>query len=123
MERKNALILEASLPQLSRPAFTTSFYSYELPLNIPIDGSKQEVWPDSGEQLYEGNLLPNGEWMLVDKCLGLGLINRFHVSDVYKCLIHWGIGTVNLELWSEDRPVSKQSPLRAFHEYEVIGTP
>ncbi|XP_021288347.1 uncharacterized protein LOC110419565 isoform X2 [Herrania umbratica] len=88
-----------------------------------IDGSKQEVWPGSGEQLYEGNLLPNGEWMLVDKCLGLGLINRFNVSDVYKCLIHWGTGTVNLELWSEDRPVSKQSPLRVFHEYEVMEIP
>ncbi|XP_022773485.1 uncharacterized protein LOC111315762 isoform X1 [Durio zibethinus] len=84
-----------------------------------IDGSKQEVWPESGEQLYEGNLLPNGEWMLIDKCLGFGLINRFNVSDVYKCLIHWGTGTVNLELWSEERPVSKESPLRISHQYEV----
>ncbi|BFG30764.1 hypothetical protein CerSpe_170380 [Prunus speciosa] len=77
-----------------------------------IDGSKHEIWPESEEQFYEGNLLPNGEWMLIDKCLGLGLLNRFDVSQVYKCLIHWGTGTVNLELWSEDRPDSKQSPLR-----------
>ncbi|BBH02722.1 heteroglycan glucosidase 1 [Prunus dulcis] len=85
-----------------------------------IDGSKHEIWPESEEQFYEGNLLPNGEWMLIDKCLGLGLLNRFDVSQVYKCLIHWGTGTVNLELWSEERPVSKKSPLRVAHEYEVI---
>ncbi|CAL2258357.1 unnamed protein product [Prunus armeniaca] len=85
-----------------------------------IDGSKHEIWPESEEQFYEGNLLPNGEWMLIDKCLGLGLLNRFDVSQVYKCLIHWGTGTVNLELWSEERPVSKQSPLRVAHEYEVV---
>ncbi|KAL6952578.1 alpha-glucosidase [Sarracenia purpurea var. burkii] len=84
-----------------------------------IDGSKHEVWPDSGEKFFEGDLRPNGEWMLVDRCLGLGLVNRFNVNEVYKCLIHWGTGTVNLELWSEDRPVSKQSPLRISHEYEV----
>lgn len=64
-----------------------------------------------------------GEWMLIDKCVGLGLVNRFDVSQVYKCLIHWGTGTVNLELWSEDRPVSKQSPLRIAHEYEVVTLP
>ncbi|ONI05680.1 hypothetical protein PRUPE_5G018900 [Prunus persica] len=88
-----------------------------------IDGSKHEIWPESEEQFYEGNLLPNGEWMLIDKCLGLGLLNRFDVSQVYKCLIHWGTGTVNLELWSEERPVSKKSPLRVAHEYEVITIP
>ncbi|CAI9274853.1 unnamed protein product [Lactuca saligna] len=84
-----------------------------------IDGSKHEVWPESGEQLYEGHLRPNGEWMLVDKCLGLGLVNRFNVDQVYKCLLHWDFGTVNLELWSEDRPVSKQSPLCISHSYEI----
>ncbi|KAJ4729084.1 Alpha-glucosidase [Melia azedarach] len=86
-----------------------------------IDGSKHEIGPESGEQFYEGNLLPNGEWMLVDKCLGLALVNRFKVDEVYKCFIHWGTGTVNLELWSEERPVSKQSPLRISHQYEVIS--
>lgn len=25
-----------------------------------IDGSKHEIWPESEEQFYEGNLLPNG---------------------------------------------------------------
>ncbi|PON47571.1 hypothetical protein PanWU01x14_243300 [Parasponia andersonii] len=85
-----------------------------------IDGSKHEIWPESGEQFYEGHLLPNGEWRLIDKCLGLALVNYFDVKQVYKCLIHWGTGTVNLELWSEQRPVSKQSPVRITHCYKVI---
>lgn len=93
---------------------TNSFVSF-----VSINGSEHEVWPESGEQLFEGDLRPNGEWMLADKSLGLGLVNRFNVNEVYKCLVHWGTGTVNLELWSEERPVSKQSPLRVSHEYEV----
>ncbi|GAV92541.1 hypothetical protein CFOL_v3_35920 [Cephalotus follicularis] len=68
---------------------------------------------------YFINIVFYGEWVLVDKCLGLGLINRFNPSAVNKCLIHWGTGTVNLELWSEDRPVSLQSPLKICHTYEV----
>lgn len=62
-----------------------------------------------------------GEWMLVDKGLDLALVNRFSKSEVYKCQVHWGTGTVNLELWSEERPVSKESPLQISHEYEVRG--
>lgn len=61
-----------------------------------------------------------GEWKLVDKCLGLALVNKFNIKEVQKCLIHWGTGTVNLELWSEQRPVSKESPLKISHSYEVI---
>lgn len=60
--------------------------------------------------------------MLVDKCVGVGLVNRFNVKEVFKCYIHWGTGTVNLELWSEERPVSRQSPLGISHEYEVKAT-
>ncbi|KAJ3689505.1 hypothetical protein LUZ61_018669 [Rhynchospora tenuis] len=85
-----------------------------------IDGSNHEISPESGEQSFEGNLRPNGEWMLVDKCADLGLINRFELSQVSKCLVHWGPGTVNLELWSEERPVSEETPLRILHSYEVI---
>nr|XP_043607023.1 alpha-glucosidase 2 [Erigeron canadensis] len=88
-----------------------------------INGSKHDVWPESGEQFYEGDLRPNGEWMLVDKCLGLCLVNKFNIGQVYKCLLHWDFGTVNLELWSEDRPVSKQSPLSISHSYEVRQIP
>ncbi|KAF2308931.1 hypothetical protein GH714_024635 [Hevea brasiliensis] len=87
-----------------------------------IDGSKHEIQPESGDRFYEGNLLPNGEWMLVDKCLGIALVNQFNVNEVCKCFIHWGTGTVNLELWSENRPVSRHSPLIISHQYEVRGT-
>lgn len=93
---------------------TESFVSF-----TSINGSKQEVWPESGEQTFEGDDLPDGEWMLCDKCVGLGLINRFDTKEVYKCMVHWGTGTVNLELWSEERPVSKDSPLKISHQYEV----
>nr|XP_016437343.1 PREDICTED: uncharacterized protein LOC107763363 [Nicotiana tabacum] len=84
-----------------------------------INGSKHELWPESGEQVFEGDLRPKGEWMLVNRCLGLGLVNRFKIDQAYKCMVHWGTGTVNLELWSEERPVSKESPLKISHEYEV----
>lgn len=57
--------------------------------------------------------------MLVDRCAGVALVNRFDLHQVKKCLVHWGTGTVNLELWSEERPVSVDTPLRICHEYEV----
>ncbi|CAO2827331.1 unnamed protein product [Amaranthus hypochondriacus] len=94
---------------------TESFVSFTA-----IDGSKHQIQPESSELSYEGDQRPNGEWRLHDKCLGVSLVNRFDIKDVYKCMIHWGTGTVNLELWSEQRPVSKQSPLSICHEYEVI---
>ncbi|XP_021895549.1 uncharacterized protein LOC110812931 isoform X2 [Carica papaya] len=101
------------------PTFTLMHPTESFVFFTSIDGSKHEIWPESGEQLYAGNCLPNGEWMLIDKRLGLGLVNRFNVGEVFKCFIHWGTGTVNLELWSEERPVSSQSALRISHEYEV----
>ncbi|GKC13619.1 heteroglycan glucosidase 1 [Tanacetum coccineum] len=63
--------------------------------------------------------VPKCEWMLVDKCLGLGLLNKFSIDQVNKCLVTWDFGTANLELWSEERPVSKQSPLCISHTYEI----
>lgn len=84
-----------------------------------IDGSKHEIWPESEKKFYEGEHLPNGEWMLVDKCLGLGLINRFNVGEVDKCFIDWGTETISLGMWSEERPVSKQTPIKISHQYEV----
>lgn len=61
--------------------------------------------------------------MLMDKCLDLGLVNRFEIEQVHKCVVHWGTGTVNLELWSQERPVSKQSPLKISHHYRVTTLP
>ncbi|KAK6129905.1 hypothetical protein DH2020_036299 [Rehmannia glutinosa] len=78
-------------PMFSLQHPTESYVSFTA-----IDGSKNEVWPESGEQVFEGDLLPNGEWSLVNKSLGLALVNRFNVTQVHKCAIHWG--TVMLEL-------------------------
>ncbi|KAK7367096.1 hypothetical protein VNO80_09105 [Phaseolus coccineus] len=105
------------------PTFVVLHPSESFVSFTSMDGSVHEVFPDSGEQFFEGNLIPNGEWRLIDKCLGLALVNRFNVTEVFKCLVHWGSGTVNLELWSESRPVSDQSPLRISHQYEVLRIP
>ncbi|XP_019182231.1 PREDICTED: uncharacterized protein LOC109177350 isoform X2 [Ipomoea nil] len=105
------------------PTFTLLHPTESYVSFTSVNGSKHEVRPESGEQIFQGDLLPNGEWMFVDKCLGLALVNRFNVGQVYKCMVHWGCGTVNLELWSEDRPVSKESPLKVSHEYEVTNIP
>jgi alpha-glucosidase len=113
-----------------------------------INGSKQEISPEAGEITFEGDLRPNGkllynlktlppspisvnsftfgkfsgEWMLVDKCVGLSLVNRFSPREVSKCFVHWGTGDVNMELWSEERPVSNETPLRICHQYVVRQT-
>ncbi|GKA34839.1 hypothetical protein Tco_0721268, partial [Tanacetum coccineum] len=105
------------------PTFSLSHPTQSYVSFTSVNGSKHDVWPESGEQLYEGDLRPNGEWMLVDKCLGLSLVNKFNIDQVYKCLIHWDSGTVNLELWSQERPVSKESPLSISHNYEVRRIP
>ncbi|XP_026406410.1 uncharacterized protein LOC113301799 isoform X2 [Papaver somniferum] len=101
------------------PVFTLLHPTEVFVSFVSIDGSKHELWPESDEKLFEGDLRPNGEWILFDKCLGFGLVNRFNMDEVYKCMVHWGTGTVNLELWSEERPVSKESPLKISHQYEV----
>ncbi|KAJ4952968.1 hypothetical protein NE237_029800 [Protea cynaroides] len=105
-------------PRFSLLHPSQSFISF-----VSIDGNKREVWPDSGELFLEGDLRPKGEWMLVDRSLCLGLVNRFNVNEVSKCHIYWGSGTVSMELWSEQRPVSKESPLGISHEYEVKEIP
>ncbi|OVA18457.1 Glycoside hydrolase [Macleaya cordata] len=101
------------------PVFTLLHPTEVFVTFVSMDGSKHEVWPESGEQLFEGDLRPNGEWMLFDRCLGLGLVNRFDVGEVHKCRIHWETATVNMELWSKERLVSEDSPLRISHQYEV----
>ncbi|KAL1834678.1 uncharacterized protein LOC108215608 isoform X1 [Daucus carota subsp. sativus] len=93
---------------------TESYVSF-----VSINGSQHDCWPTCSEQRFEGDSRPNGEWMLVDKCLGVTLVNKFNVSQVHKCLIHWGTETVNMELMSEDRPVSDKSALTICHQYEV----
>ena len=56
---------------------TESFVSF-----TSIDGSKHEVWPESGEQFYEGNLLPNGNFFFFP--FFFTLIFHFHHSENFK---------------------------------------
>jgi len=63
-----------------------------------------------------------GEWTLKDTETSLAVINRFNINEVALCLISWGPGSVTLELWSEERPVSKDTPIRISHEYEFIDS-
>ncbi|WOL09513.1 hypothetical protein Cni_G18266 [Canna indica] len=101
------------------PVFTLLHPTEVAVVFYSIDGLKHEICHESGELSFEGNNRPNGEWMLIDRCAGLALVNRYDVHQVKKCMVHWGTGTVNLELWSEERPVSKDSSLKICHEYEV----
>jgi len=87
-----------------------------------IDGSKHvhEANMEFGDITIEGSDRPNGEWMLKDTESGLAVIDRFNINEVALCLISWGPGSVTMELWSEERPVSKDTPIRISHEYEFI---
>ncbi|KAF6995643.1 hypothetical protein CFC21_012105 [Triticum aestivum] len=104
------------------PTFTLLHPTEVVVAFTAINGSKQEFFPESGEVTLEGDLRPNGEWMLVDKCAGVSLVNTFDPSQVSKCLVHWGTGDLNMELWSEERPVSKDTPLTICHQYELRQT-
>ncbi|THU55367.1 hypothetical protein C4D60_Mb11t05810 [Musa balbisiana] len=95
----------------AHPTFTLLHPTEVLVAFDSIDGLKHEIFHESGELSFEGDHRPNGEWMLVDRCAGVALVK--------KCLVHWGTGTVNLEMWSEERPVSEDTPLRICHEYEL----
>jgi len=104
------------------PTFTLLHPTEVVVAFTAINGSKQEISPEAGEITFEGDLRPNGEWMLVDKCVGLSLVNRFNPREVSKCFVHWGTANVKMELWSEERPVSNDTPLRICHQYEVWQT-
>lgn len=43
------------------PTFSLLHPTETYVLFTSIDGSKQEIWPDSGEQAFEGDLRPNGK--------------------------------------------------------------
>ncbi|KAJ8509812.1 hypothetical protein OPV22_000246 [Ensete ventricosum] len=103
----------------AHPTFTLLHPTEVLVAFNSVDGVKHEIFHESGELSFEGDHRPNGEWMLVDRCAGVALVDHFDLHQVKKCMVHWGTGTVNLELWSEERPVSEDTPLRICHEYEV----
>lgn len=61
-----------------------------------------------------------GEWTLMDTETDLAVINRFDVNEVDTVHYKWGPGNITLELWSKERPVSKDTPLEINHEYELV---
>ncbi|KAG0590030.1 hypothetical protein KC19_1G065500 [Ceratodon purpureus] len=89
-----------------------------------VDGKRHTLKPamEFGETSYEGAEKPNGEWTLIDSVTGLAVVNTFDVKEVELCHVKWGPGSVTLELWSEERPVSKDTPLSITHEYDLIDT-
>uniref|UniRef100_A0ACD5WY04 Uncharacterized protein n=1 Tax=Avena sativa TaxID=4498 RepID=A0ACD5WY04_AVESA len=60
-----------------RPTFTLLHPTEVVVAFTAINGSKQEISLESGEVRLEGDLRPNGEWMLVDKCSGLSMEKPF----------------------------------------------
>lgn len=87
-----------------------------------IDGTEyvHQANMEFGEISIEGTDRPKGEWTLEDTETGIALINRFDVNQVTLCHISWGPGSVTLELWSEERPVSATTPIVISHEYEFV---
>eukprot|EP00850_Spirogloea_muscicola_P019887 SM000201S05943 [mRNA] locus=s201:234922:241590:- [translate_table: standard] len=110
----------------SRPVCLRAHPSFKLPHTADavvrftaIDGSTHELRAEFGEAVLKGTDRPNGEWMLVDHAEGAAIVSRFDVREVEACMVHWGGGYCNLELWSPERPVSKDTPLHVAHSYEA----
>ena len=57
-------------------------------------------------------------WMLVDTETGLAMTKRFDVNQVELFVVSWYSAYVTIELWSEERPVSKDTPIVISHGYE-----
>ncbi|GJP34984.1 hypothetical protein CLOM_g19456 [Closterium sp. NIES-68] len=84
-----------------------------------IKGEEVLVKPDVQELWLRGDDRPNGEWSLVDPGTGRTVVSRFNPSQVHECFIYWGSGFCNLELVSEERPVSVETPLRIDQSYSI----
>ncbi|CAI5948620.1 unnamed protein product [Closterium sp. NIES-64] len=84
-----------------------------------IKGTEEVVKPDVQELWLRGDDRPNGEWALVDPGTGRTVVNRFNPSQVQACFVYWGSAFCNLELVSEERPVSVETPLIVNHSYSI----
>ncbi|KAG0504780.1 hypothetical protein M758_N018300 [Ceratodon purpureus] len=85
-----------------------------------IDGKKHVLRGDEGfgETTISGPDRPNGEWTVVDTETGLAMTNRFDLNQVELCVVNWCPASVTIELWSEERPVSKETPIVISHDFE-----
>ncbi|KAG6541415.1 hypothetical protein Mapa_017193 [Marchantia paleacea] len=105
------------------PSFKVANYDLAVVKFTAISGEAREIVPKPGDIFLTADDRPNGEWAFLDKENGLAIVNRFKPEQVLTCVIHWSAGICNLELWSEERPVSKETPLQICHEYETVSEP
>ncbi|XP_024514989.1 uncharacterized protein LOC9649481 isoform X2 [Selaginella moellendorffii] len=103
-----------------QPSFQVPHPSETLVKFTAVNGAKKELGATFGETFLRGDDRPNGEWMLVDKESGYAVVNRFNVKEVSVCLVHWGGAECSLGLWSEERSLSKETPLQISHHYQII---
>ncbi|BBN14507.1 alpha-glucosidase [Marchantia polymorpha subsp. ruderalis] len=103
------------------PSFKVANYELALVKFTSISGEAREIVPKPGDIMLTADDRPNGEWAFLDKENGVAIVNRFNPEQVFTCVIHWSAGICNLELWSEERPVSKETPLQICHEYETVS--
>ncbi|KAL2620787.1 hypothetical protein R1flu_000992 [Riccia fluitans] len=100
------------------PSFKVSNYALAVVKYTTLRGEEREVHAEPGDIFLTGDDRPNGEWAFLDKENGMSIVNKFKPEEVATCVIHWSQGICNLELWSEERPVSKETSIRITHEYE-----
>jgi alpha-glucosidase len=88
-----------------------------------VDGTEREFCGDMGfgETVFKGSDRPNGAWTLIDTETDLAVTNRFDLNQVELCVLSWCPASCTIELWSEERPVSKDTPIEISHEYEFIS--
>ncbi|XP_024376323.1 uncharacterized protein [Physcomitrium patens] len=105
-----------------RPLFKLDHPLVSMVEYTAIDGTEHILRATTGvaEMVFTGDSRPNGEWMLVDNQTGLAVVNKFDVNQVELCMVNWLPGSVTMELWSEERPVSKDTPIVVSHRYEFI---
>ncbi|GAQ86902.1 Glucosidase II catalytic (alpha) subunit and related enzymes [Klebsormidium nitens] len=84
-----------------------------------VRGDDVELTAEFGEATLRGDDRPNGVWTLSNSETGLAIANHFEIDQVAICFVHWEATSVNLELWSQERPVSAESPIQLSHYYSI----
>jgi hypothetical protein len=77
------------------------------------------MWEEAMRTSVSNVLCYVGVWTLTNSETGLAVVNHFNVEEVAICFVHWEATSVNLELWSQERPVSVDSPIKISHYYSV----
>ena len=73
------------------------------------------------EQWMVGELMPAGEWALVDESDGVKVTDRFDIHQINKTYLNWNGAQqrVNLELYSPTVKLDPGKSLVVSHEYEI----